>query len=303
MGRLNPETEIAEVGENNPKLIWLLPTTILYLFVNIPRIFANGFVLSVTPKVAFGLLIIELLISLMMSHFLIRILTDNELVPGGLLRAITNAMCPTAPYGKIWLINLLSILYTIIKLIVVYVVVTYYPSFLIDVCRDPDLFRCFTEDDLSNNATCQLYPSNHYKSRFLFSNSSQYLYKSPRACQDNESKNQVLMTTIIGLIASLILIAFPAGIAISKITRKENIQRIDDQVEKIHRLLFSCCRKEQSSNDTSKPANQSKKRSGMLGLKHVKFDEERIENPSIVFKDIRRVFAFPVKNNEQGQYF
>ena len=113
MGELNPETQQREVGENDPKLLWILTTMMLYLFVNVPRIFSNGFVFSVTPKSAFCLLLVEILVSLMMSHFHIGILTDNEIVPGGLLRAITNVMCPTAPYKKIWLINMFSIQYTV----------------------------------------------------------------------------------------------------------------------------------------------------------------------------------------------
>ena len=297
MGELNPKTQQREVGENDPKLLWILTTTTLYLFVNIPRIFSNGLVFSVTPKTAFCLLLVEILISLMMSHFHIGILTDNEIVPGGLLRAITNVMCPTAPYKKIWLINLFSIQYIVVKLIIVYVIVTYYSSLLVDVCGQPDIFRCFTEDDFPSNVTCPLYSSNFDKSRF-FSSSSSYLYKSPRLCEHNESKNQVLKTTVIGLIASLILIAFPSGIAISNFTSKKNMKWVDRQVDNITQIFFGCCKNEQRANNVEE---SSKKESFSSVIKRVEFDEGRIERPSIIFRDIRRVFGFPVINDELGK--
>ena len=60
MGELNPETQQREVGENDPKLLWILTTTTLYLFVNIPRIFSNGLVFSVVPLTASFLLLGEL---------------------------------------------------------------------------------------------------------------------------------------------------------------------------------------------------------------------------------------------------
>ena len=102
---------------------------------------------------------------------------------------------------------------------------------------------------------------------------------------------------MIGLIASLILIAFPSGIAISNFTIKKNIKWLDHQVDKTTHKLFGCCKNEQRNNNVEKP---SKNENFSSGIKHVELDEERIERPSIIFRDIRRVFGFPVMNNELG---
>ena len=47
----------------------------------------------------------------------------------------------------------------------------------------------------------------------------------------------------------------------------------------------------------------SKKESFSSRIERVEFDEERIERPSIIFRDIRRVFGFPVINDELGKYY
>ena len=73
---------------------------------------------------------------------------------------------------------------------------------------------------------------------------------------------------------------------------------VDRQVDNITQIFFGCCKNEQRANNVEE---SSKKESFSSVIKRVEFDEGRIERPSIIFRDIRRVFGFPVINNELGK--
>ena len=155
LDRINEDTQQREKGENDPKIVFMIPATLIYLFMMTPRIIANGFVWAVTPPIFYLTIFLEFLFSMIISHCLFKDLRDNQVVPGGFLLALTNTICPTAPIGKVWLINGISTMYTILKLVCVYVSAGNYSDFkglFIDVCGQPDLFRCFDQHDISNSS-------------------------------------------------------------------------------------------------------------------------------------------------------
>ena len=59
---IDPETLQENRGINNPKLMFVIPVTFLYVLLNIPRLFANGLLLSISPLLACIMLLVELAI-------------------------------------------------------------------------------------------------------------------------------------------------------------------------------------------------------------------------------------------------
>ena len=57
----DPETNQPQKGTNNPKIIFIVPATLLYIFLNVPRIIANGMVLAISPSLGVVMITIEII--------------------------------------------------------------------------------------------------------------------------------------------------------------------------------------------------------------------------------------------------
>ena len=53
------ETQQERRGANDPKMIHIVPVCVLYMFINIPRIVANGLLLAISPLLACMMLLVE----------------------------------------------------------------------------------------------------------------------------------------------------------------------------------------------------------------------------------------------------
>ena len=192
---------------------------------------ANGFVLAITPNLAIVLFIVEFALAAMFSHKFVNDLRDNEVVPGGILLAITNGMCPTGPIRRVGIINGISTFITICKLACVYIIMKYFnqtPGLLTAVCEQPDLFRCFTEEDVVGlNCTLKKY------------NSSLPIV-SPRLCRAGESKNEFALTASTILTLCLVVISVPAGYLITYLIRKDKLKSLDTLFGKFTSPFKNC---------------------------------------------------------------
>ena len=282
--------------------MYLVSTTILYLLVNTPRTLSNGFILAIAPPVAISLFVFEFALAILLSHKYINNIRDNEVVPGGLLLAITNAMSPTGPIGKIGVINCISCLVTICKLGFVYIIITYLDQIhwlLSDTCDQPDLFRCFLEEDFID-AGCP----------FNVTNTSSAIV-SPRICEPDEIRNgkhNVVISTIVIFTLGLVMISIPSGFLITFLIRRKKLKNFHENVSKLKNAIIPCkkepkCEATREESDISEGSElyEFETHDGHDEARlRVEFDEENIENPVIILRDIRRVFGFPVKIQEQG---
>ena len=117
-------------GQNDPAMVHILPITFLYSLLNIPKICVNGLILSITPFLGGIMLVVEAILGLTLSHIYIKPLSDNEYTPGGIILGVTNVICPNYPVSKIWVINLISAIFSIIKVSMMYIVLNYFLSLI-----------------------------------------------------------------------------------------------------------------------------------------------------------------------------
>ena len=298
---LNEETQRRDPGENDPKLLYLIPTTLFYILVNTPRIFSNGFVLAVAPHVAIIFFVIEFAFGIFLSNRYVHKITDNEVVPGGLLLAITNVMSPTGPIGRIGVINTISSLITICKIGFIFIIVKHLDHIhwlMSGICDQPDLFRCFDEDDF-RNSNCS--KPHYYRYPNNIDNKSPSII-SPRSCGPDEIKNDVVTQTIVILTLSIVMISIPAGFLISFLIRKEKLEHFEKVVGQF------CCKEDDERKESKGYEGgelyefETRVHAEVRPNVAIEIDEDKIERPAIILKDIRRVFAFPVKSQEDGNY-
>ena len=92
-------------GIYDPSFIHVILCALLYLFVNVPRVLANAVILSISPKMASVLMVIELFVFLIFCHFYSNRLGNNTLFPSGLVSALANFISVTGSFKKIGHIN------------------------------------------------------------------------------------------------------------------------------------------------------------------------------------------------------
>ena len=332
--RFEPDSPQQTRGINDPSMILIIPTTMVYLLINVPKISANGLLLAITPTLAVIMLIIEMILALIMSHFLIQKLSKNDELPGGFLLSIANYICPTGPVTKIGIINMLSNSYTVIKLtalipIVLNVYANHY--FTIPMCQKPDLFRCWDEQVIKNSA-CSYKMS---ESKIL----------SPRPCSQDERPNQVLFTKCIPILIGTLVLSTIAGFAISYLIRKDKLDKLEGVIKPLINCLkqfikrvicCECCKRRTHRNEnmemqiTTGQLEQGEAIEPLGLLEHsanvedqknytnkemfrplkfmnahdpekavneevsITIDKKKIEKPIIMMKDMRRFLAPPV---------
>ena len=304
------ETEQEQRGTNDPKLIFMVPSTVIYILINIPRILANGLLLAISPLLACIMLLFEFIMGLCLSHCFIRKI-DSNIDIGGFLLAVTNAICPNAPLRKIGLLNAVSTIYTVGKLILLYPIVTYLSEnevFVRPFGKDPDLFRCYVNNtnstkDMKTWAVGGIWTEIH----------------SPRQCFGDETPNQLLFQLIIPiLIGCLVFLTIPSGFAISYLMRQEKLDLyrkvlvdtfdcLTEPLMQSIRAMFCCFGGNSKSStvnveDTNVKVNTENKEEDnsfdageeKIGFKRsvITLDTE-IEKPNIIFGNIRRVFSPP----------
>ena len=112
--------KIRTPGLNDPSLISILACTALYIMINVPRIFSNALILSVSPIMGIVMMIPEFVINLVICNKLALSLKKNAVFPSGFISAAINYACPCYPIRNIGYINLWSTLLIIVKLIALY---------------------------------------------------------------------------------------------------------------------------------------------------------------------------------------
>ena len=248
----DPETNQPEKGTNNPNIIFVMPTMMLYIFLNVPRIFANGLILAISPFLGVVMFSIEIIVGFILSHYLICNIGSNKGI-GGFILAITNCICPNAPVSKVGVINMTSTIYTVIKLLVLYPTVHYLHDnevFVRQVLQNPDLFRCFSNVSIATQV------ENNYETVNII---GQKIH-SPRPCSVDEQPNQILFHLIIpSVIGALIVISIPSGFMISIFMRSNELdmykKKIDNTVHNFSTFMrqhtcdiISCCKDEKTKD-------------------------------------------------------
>ena len=344
----DPETNQPQKGINNPKIIFIVPATLLYILLNIPRIIANGLILAISPLLGVFMFTIEIIAAFVFSHYFILDIRSNKGI-GGFILAITNCICPNAPVSKIGIINMTSSIYTITKLILLYPTVHYLHDnevFVRQVKQNPDLFRCFSD---------VLIPT-HSIHKNATNDSIEQKIQSPRPCSMDEEPNQILFHLVLPIaIGSLIFISIPSGFMISKYMRSNKldlyqnktddiIHNLSTFIEKFTNNVVLCwsgretedCNSPETLNrnsliernrDEEKVTEENSnervhenieqidafdgdseyldttsnetKASIILEKKLVRL-ESQIEKPSMIFRNIRRVFSPPVVHDENA---
>ena len=318
-------------GTNDPKIIFMIPTTMMYLFINIPRLFANGLLLAITPLLASLMLFIELGVSLCLSHCFIQKINNTTGI-GGFLLGITNAICPNAPLRKIGMLNMISTICTVCKLMFLYPIVIYLSkndTFVRQVGQNPDLFRCF-ESNLIKNETIKDECRNNFTP----------IICSPRLCNEDETSNQVLFHFCIPIIIGcLVLITIPSGFAISFLMRIDKLHwfanSVYDMMDVLSRRLQGMMKVKYCFHKSSKlpsggvtdtkmenhpnmdierddlveelldEANAERTpKPGIIGEEKNDLETEvivmksDIEKPNVILINIRRIFAPPVEKRK-----
>ena len=214
--------------------------------------------------------------------------------------------------------------YTILKLIILYPVLTYLSDnelFVIQMDKDPDIFRCFNENITQTlfNVSCKNY--------------ALATVPIPRPCCENEEQNQTLFYVIIpSIVASLFVSSIPAGFALSYFMQIKKLNRLEEKINRIispivecaGRLIekINCCQNNKNDlNETTTHMEEIAKDDIATGdkpstagymQKHDQNTEnvtdgagqetskERgaidaetgLENPVVIFKNVRKIFTF-----------
>ena len=239
-------------GIYDPSFAHVILCTLLYLFVNVPRVLANAVILSISPVMALVLMLIELLIFLLFCHFYSNRLDNNSIFPSGLVSALANFISVTGPFRKMGHINLFANALLMIKVALIYPIVDN-ETLTVKICKDPDVFRCWNITEKINH-TCL--PSNETDILNItittFTQESVDLSYRP-FCSPDETPNSLLFHFVLPIVLMLIaFISVPFGYLIRYLVTKENLAAFDQYAsrliqEKINKHLeciksaFSCC--------------------------------------------------------------
>ena len=230
------KTERRFRGIYDPNIVHVLICTVLYLFVNVPRVFANAVIFSVTPIMALILMLIEILMFVLFCHKCSVPLNNNVVFPSGLVSALANFISVTGPFRKLGHINLISNILLMIKVILLYPIV-YNETLTIDISRDPDMFRCWNKSEVMNYT----YSPSHRAEKInmnITTITQQTIDLSFRPfCSPDESPNSFLFEMVLPIVLmSIAFITIPFGYVIGALMTREKLLAFD----KIKKSVFKC---------------------------------------------------------------
>ena len=243
----------------------------MYIFVNIPRIWANAVILSISPLMGLIMGLPEIFIFICFSHFYVLPLSNSQRFPSGILTAATNFITVCGPFRKIGHINLFSNILLMIKIIVIYPIVNY-QLLLIDICDKPDIFRCWNSSQVLN-ISCSLSNIENVNLTIpTFMSGNINLSQRP-FCNPNETPNELLFQTILPF--TLIILAgvsIPIGYLIPIILSRDKLTAVGQFLTKLGKMITGflsrtcnvlksiiCCCSNSPANDTKKLETQTKK--------------------------------------------
>jgi len=205
------------IGLNDPSIINTLVCSFLYVVLIAPRIWANALTIALSPKIAFIMFSVELVLTMAISHKYASQYASE--FPGKMVTAIFNSICPCTPIGKskfrdksnptnainfnLAKINLASCITVISKILLLYPIVIY--QYAVEYDNNPDRFRCWNKIDYLD------------ESKDLIANDWNANTTKPiRLCGKSESPNQLLFEKVIPLtIMAIVVLAVPSGFLIS----------------------------------------------------------------------------------------
>ena len=230
-------------GINNPPMSETIIGGFLYLFLTVPRIFANSLILSITPLLAFPMYFIELCAFLIYSNRFVLPLKENLKFPSGTVQAFSNFFSACGPIDKVGSINLFSNCLLILKLILLYPILVLDKNNLVTVGmnKKPDWFRCWNESEANLHGVTSF-----------------------NKCDNDENTTDLLFRIILPTtISMIIVVSIPLGFLISFIFQRKLMDQrqkwISGQIERLI-ILFStintiCC-----CNGLKEKANKSDER-------------------------------------------
>ena len=291
-------------GIYDPSFAHVILCTVLYLFVNVPRVLANAVILSISPEMALVLMVIELLIFLLFCHFYSNRLGNNSIFPSGLVSALANFISVTGPFRKIGHINLFANALLMIKVALIYPIVDN-EKLTVDICNDPDVFRCWNMTEKINH-TCL--PSNGTDivniTITTFTQENVDLSYRP-FCSPDETPNSLLFHFVLPIVLMLIaFISIPFGYLIRYLMTKENLTTFDlllsminDVIDDVIKSAFSCCSKTSNENSDGEMKDVDVKSKSLEDLGE-NYQEEKKEatptKPSTLltfFDNVRAIFS------------
>ena len=302
-------------GIYDPKFAHVILCTVLYLFVNVPRVLANAVILSISPEMALVLMVIELLIFLLFCHFYSNRLGNNSIFPSGLVSALANFISVTGPFKKIGHINLFANALLMIKVALIYPIVDN-ETLTVDICNDPDVFRCWNMTEKINH-TCL--PSNGTDivniTITTFTQENVDLSYRP-FCSPDETPNSLLFHFVLPIVLMLIaFISIPFGYLIRYLMTKENLTTFDlllsminDVIDDVIKSAFSCCSKTSNENSDGEMKDVDVKSKSLEDLGE-NYQEEKKEatptKPSTLltfFDNVRAIFSQGRLAEENSKY-
>ena len=235
-------------GIYDPNLIHVMLCTLLYTFVNIPRQWANALIFSISPIFAVIMFSIELGLHLLYSHFYVRKLNNNLAFPSGTVTAFTNFISVCGPFEKIGKLNLFSNILLAIKVIILYPV-THLEALTIEMCNDPDIFRCWNQTAVNDVNHCGNVIHNITSPPF-------------RVCSPGEDTNDLLFNVVLPTTLGLLVISVLFGYFITFLMKKVTLEYIDSKIKLATEYLsnqtdklkqrfnrcFKCCAKDNDTN-------------------------------------------------------
>ena len=239
------KTERRFRGIYDPNIVHVLICTVLYLFVNVPRVFANAVIFSVTPIMALILMLIELLIFVLFCHKYSVSLNNNVVFPSGLVSALANFVSVTGPFKKLGHMNLISNLLFMIKVILLYPII-YSETLTIDISRDPDVFRCWNVSEMTNYTYS---PSNRFEkiNINITTKTNETIDVFFRPCfSPDQSPNSFLFEMILPIVLmSIAFITIPFGYIIGALMTIDKLLAFDEKTKSV----FKCFGKFKSIGD------------------------------------------------------
>ena len=239
------KTERRFRGIYDPNIVHVLICTVLYLFVNVPRVIANAVIFSVTPIMALILMSIEIVIFILFCHKYSVPLNNNVVFPSGLVSALANFISVTGPFRKLGHINLFSNILLVFKVILLYPIV-YTETQTITISNDPDVFRCWNASEVINYTYS---PSNRTEkiNMNITTLTQETIDLSFRPfCSSNESPNSFLFQTVLPIVlVSIAFITIPFGYIIGALMTREKLLAFD----KITKSVFKCFGKRKWTGD------------------------------------------------------
>ena len=214
----DPVKKIRTRGINDPPLFETVLGTILYLFITVPRIFANSLIFAITPLATVPMYLIELCVFLFFSNRYILPLSDNLNFPSGTVQAFSNFFSACGPIDKVGTINMYSNLFLILKLILLYPILSLDRNNYITIGIDqkPDWFRCWNKTQISEVNLLTIINS----------------IDDIKECKNDENTTDLLFKTVLPTTISIIaVVSIPCGYLVSSVFKRhsiENRQKIID---------------------------------------------------------------------------